>query len=721
MVNGGEPVKSPFRSVSFWQSALMTLPDSAFFDLLRSILGTVKTPFNKQTLVKELSRFIARPEIQETIAAYIDEGDRRIIAAIALLAEPVPGELESFFTGEYSYAELQGMLLNLEERLIIYRFRDNDVLRLALNPQLENVLAPYAADTGILFPAIDRASLEQVKNSAKGGALDGRNLAALFAFLLGNEVQVKEEAGKGMAFVFRKRAAEQSKVLFPGIDLDAIIGGLFVLGLLTEGEGRLSTSVVSNDARTAAFKTLADQDRFKYLAGGIALFLYRGVPSFYQSRGLLKNIVNLIHSLCSVAKDGRILPEATMIKLVELFRRQEESKWGFLGELPSTAILLRSIVMTGLFIEAAIEGTICYCHVNPVKPDGAAEKNRPHIAMDSGFSCILYPEISFPDALDLAAFSTVEETGTAIRFVLSRDSVVRGFDRGHDAMFLWRLLDRLSGGRVPDTLKWNLDDWEKRWQEVSLHEGVVLALGGERSYLAQTEPLASMIKRVLGPGIYLLSADINGVVDALHGAGVDIIARPESKENAPSAFFSPLGKTGVAGWEPRISGAASALARPAGKAGDLKTVFPVNGESGGEGEQFESSMEEIKKRFRSVLEKMKPKTRQEQEELESRIERRIVVSESQLKDPSLRCEKLEARSLDYVGKTGIVRQAIVSGSLLEINCLNGEKILGLPESLDKKGGEMILSIQPREGGETVKLALGKISLIRRIKQSIFEV
>jgi len=701
----------------------MTLPDSSFFDLLRSILGTVKTPYNKQTLVKELSEFIVRPEIQETMAAYIDENDRKIIAAIAILAEPVPGELESFFTGEYSYAELQGILLNLEERLIIYRFWDNDLLRLALNPQLENILAPCVADTGVLFPALDRVPLETVENSAKDEVLDGRTLAALFAFLLSNEVQIKEETGKGMAFVFRKKAVEQRKALFPGIDFDAVTGGLFILGLLTEREGRWSTNIVPDDERIAAFKTLTDWDRCKYLAGGIALFLHHGVPVFYQGRSLLKNIVSLIHSLCSVVKDGRVLPEATMIKLVEMFRRQEESSWGFLGELPSTDILLRSVVMAGLFIAVTIEGTACYYPVHSVNSaDGPAEKNCPHIAMDSGFSCILYPEISFTDAMDLAAFSSVEETGTTIRFVFSRDSVVRGFDHGHDTIFLGKLLERLSGGRIPDALTWNLNDWEKRWQEVSLHEGVVLVLSGERSYLAKTGPLASMVKRTLGPGVYLLSAGANDAVDALHDAGVDIVARPGSKENVrPATPFLPLEKEDVAGGEPPVSGVTLAFAHSTGNTGDAKTVFPMNGESGDEGEQLESSMEDVKNRFRGALEKMKPKTKQEQEELESRIDRRIVVSESQLIAPSLRYEKLEARFLDYVGKTGLVKQAIISGSLLEIDCLNGEKILGLPESLDKKGGDMILSIQPRGGGETVKRALGKISHIRRIKQSIFEV
>ncbi|MCL1814260.1 MAG: hypothetical protein FWG27_00340 [Treponema sp.] len=690
-------MKPPFRPVSFWQSALMTLPDAAFFDLLRSILGAVKTPFNKQNLIGELSRFIVRSEIQETMAAYIDDNDRRIIAAIALLREPVPGELESFFTGEYSYAELQSMLLNLEERLIIYRFRDNDALRIALNPRLENILAPHAGNTGILFPALSPASLtveDSTMSAAANEMLNGRTLAALFSFLLGSEIQIKDEAGK-TSLVFRKKTTEQSKVLFPGLDINAVAGGLLALGLLVRERG-LSTNIViaPDEAKMAAFKALTDQNRFEYLAGGIALFLHHGASVAPQGRGMLKNTVYLIHSLCSAAKDGRILPEATMIKMAELFRRQEQAGWGFFGELPSAAVLIRSLVMAGLFTAAVIDGTTYYCPVTANVPD----QQRPHIAMDSGFSCILYPEISFADALDLAAFSTVEETGTAIHFALSRDSVVRGFDRGYDADFLWQLLERLSGGRAPEALKWNLGDWEKRWQEVSLNEGVVLTLSGERSYLAQTEPLASMIKRTLAPGIYLLSANKEDATDALHCAGVDIVARPGSKISVLSTFFSPLGE------------AAGNVNPPPGSIKELAEQ-PENGEI---------RVLQIKDRFFSALKQLKL-NRQEQEELESRIERRIVVSESQLKDASLRYEKLEARSLDYVGKTGIVKQAIISGSLLELSCLNGEKILGVPESLDKKGSEMILVIKPRDGGESIKLALGKISLIRRIKQSIFGV
>ncbi|MCL1928940.1 MAG: hypothetical protein FWG07_09150 [Treponema sp.] len=784
---------SPFRPVSFWESALMTLPDAAFFDLMRSVLGTVKTPFNKQKLVEELSRFIVRPDILENIAAYIDTNDRRIIAAIALLSEPVPGELESFFTGEYSYVELQSMLLNLEERLIIYRFRDKGVLRIALNPRLENILAHYVADKGILFPAIEGESTGN--ETVESCMFNGRILAALFSFLLNTEVQIKDD-GKGTVFTFRKKAIEQGKILFPGLDIDSSTGGLLALGLLCLARD----VVVPDEAKITAFKALSDRERLEYLAGGIALFLHRGSISFAGStgkigavpfqRGLLKSTVRLIGNFSDIAKDCKILPEATMIKLAELFRRQETSNWGYPGgnlrpmgsveypggnlrpmgsveypegnlrpidsveypegnlrpmgsveysegnrshaafsdqyrwgipeELPSASILLRSLVASGLFSLVMIDGKNCYYPSQLLDTEKSAKKpvsgrhglqNQPCIAMDSGLSCILYPEITFADAMDLAAFSSVEETGITVRFSLSRDSVVRGFDRGYSAEFLWELLEQLSGGRAPDTLKWNLDDWEKRWKEVSLNQGVILTLGGERSYLAETEPIASLIKQNLAPGIYLLSVGIDKAASALSDAGVDIVGRPSitaksraANERAAETNIRLIKKVNS---EPVIESIV-------GSRKSTDTFLERSVENSAE------QIEQIKKRFRLVLNTLKL-TKQEREELESRIERRMIVSETQLKDTSLRYEKLEARSLDYVGKTGVVKQAIVSGSLLELSCLNGDKILGFPESLDKKGGEMILSIKPRDGGEPVKLTLGKISVIRRIKQSIFGV
>jgi hypothetical protein len=57
------------------------------------------------------------------------------------------------------------------------------------------------------------------------------------------------------------------------------------------------------------------------------------------------------------------------------------------------------------------------------------------------------------------------------------------------------------------------------------------------------------------------------------------------------------------------------------------------------------------------------------------------------------------------------------------------RVIGKPETLEKSGGETLLVLNPVPGGssvqgtlvpgEVIRLPLGKIALLRRIKQSIF--
>jgi hypothetical protein len=60
---------------------------------------------------------------------------------------------------------------------------------------------------------------------------------------------------------------------------------------------------------------------------------------------------------------------------------------------------------------------------------------------------------------------------------------------------------------------------------------------------------------------------------------------------------------------------------------------------------------------------------------------------------------------------------------LEIVCIskNEERIFGIPKALKKKDNDMILEIAPSDSGSEIHIPLGKISLLRRIKKSIFEI
>jgi hypothetical protein len=124
----------------------------------------------------------------------------------------------------------------------------------------------------------------------------------------------------------------------------------------------------------------------------------------------------------------------------------------------------------------------------------------------------------------------------------------------------------------------------------------------------------------------------------------------------------------------------------------------------------------IKSDFHAILEKMQLSD-QERTELSARIERRLIICKTQLKEANIRFEKHEARLMDYAGKQHIAKQAISQKSPVEIVWTNkGEekRIFGTPSALEKEGNELFLVI------DSMRLPLAKISLLRRIKKSIFE-
>jgi hypothetical protein len=226
------------------------------------------------------------------------------------------------------------------------------------------------------------------------------------------------------------------------------------------------------------------------------------------------------------------------------------------------------------------------------------------------------------------------------------------------------------------------------------------------------------------------STDRTEAAKALRKAGVDIIAQPPSTSGSPS--FPRTGRSSVfAGSGGRLRGYLSGSAASGSFLSLLKTDVKKAGETSTPVHGETNAADSIKQKFHNVLEKTRLSDA-EREELSARIERRLVLTESQLENAALRYEKLEARGLDYSGKAVIAKQAIESGSTLEVTWPGRggtiNKITGLPQTLEKKESDNILVIKviSREEGDTAsvpgdvtRIPLGKISLLRRVKQSIF--
>jgi hypothetical protein len=708
----------------------MTLPDNAFFELLRSVFGKIKTPYNKQILAGDLEKFLLREDIQKNIACYIDDNDIRIIAAVTALGEPGLSDLEIFFAGDLNYAELHDLVVNLEERFILYRFFEKDKDRrsdqrssqklvkgkvqgrgpgrLALNPVLKSVLSPFTADVSLLFPSIsiDEASQDEIMWNKNKIFLDDRILAALLSFVSQNKLFFKAGGGeKGI----RQKVLNAAETLFHGLPLEIVIGALQALGLFCAEDETLTPDY----RRCAAFGVLDRQGRMIYCAAGIL--------SYYDSKGasaskeandsiafspwLLRSRIHyyaeIINHLYSSLDAKRLYPPATLRKLMYMLECANVEK---LAGVANGEKIIKVMEETGLIVPVSDK----YWYKAPFTETSMPD--TPLIVMDTPFTMLLYPGIAYNDAVTIAAFSNIVEAGITVRFELNRDSAVSAFNRGLTADVIIELLQRLSHNRINESLTFTLYDWEKRYREVTLRRGLILTLAPEQRHLAETRSLARFIMETVVPGVYILPESAEDrVIQALHKAGVAIIARRgetadnmlydgESSAVSSRSFFLPL--------QAPLSAAQS---RP--PAGISPRSLPEN-----------SSASILIENFHSILNKARPKG-EERDELAARIDRRLVLCESQLKDAVVRYEKLEARGMDYVGKALIAKQAISLQTPVEVIWpgRNGqERVFGIPKALDKTDSESILIIDPLNGDDFVRVPLGKISVLRRRRKSIFE-
>ncbi|MCL2214007.1 MAG: hypothetical protein FWC06_02240 [Treponema sp.] len=715
--------KDIFRTVEFWKSAVMTMPDSSFFELMRSVFGKIKTPFNKQQLLNDLETFLLRNDIQKTIVSYIDETDAKIIAAAALYCEPFPEQLGKFFSDEYSYAQLQDIIVNLEERFILYRFREYTAVtqkhssslsgkphyssRLALNPVLKSLLLPITSDTSALFPVMRECKTSSAFGTQKIFFSD-LVLASLFSFISKWDSFFKSEG------IIRKRIIEEGKRIFPGIDLENILGALQVLGLLYTDGSRLA-----HDRKCVnEFSQLLPHERIEYIAA--ALLVYGEsqhpaeiLPPLFRSK--IRNIVNIIHSFLNQLKEKSFYPEKTLKRMIEILIAHTDTNIvceKLFGVLEKTCLIEKSAH------KIFFSGSILINKKNIV--DSV-------ITIDSGSSILVYPEIEFSDAVKLAFILNVCETGsvpgsTVVRFELDKDSAVRSFNNNISADEIIELLNRLSGirlsngGNAWDTLIWNLKDWEKRFHEVSLRRGVILKLSEDRVFLTETHPLSRLIIETLAPGIYLLNEDsMHEAIYTLHNAGIDIIAcmKNNANSNAPGSEEKESSAAALGHFSPPESNAILSDS-------EYESVNTV---------PDRMFSDNLTADFRTILEKMQMGDA-EKNELAARIDRRLILCETQLREANIRYEKLEARHMDYAGKQIIAKQAISQKSPVEIILPEKGKdkqIFGIPLALEKDEKDIYLVIDimsssenKGEANSVKRIPLAKVSLLRRIKKSIFE-
>ena len=289
------------EAVVQWREALTRLSDQHFFDLVRMYLGAIKTPFNKQKIIESLSAFLRNAENRGRILACLDNFDREILAGIRSLPSPTRGKLVQLLSGSRSFPEVYERILNLEERLLIYRTDEEVNGEYSLNPLLADALEPHVSIEQLIRP-------ETISDPVSVPLpLSDSVLAGLYGFFLHERPAVRNDG------TLRKRTLDALDAAFPdlavrGATLSFAVNALRNLSLLCVHDGVL----VPDRDRWNLFARCDNASRIAYLCAAVygrltREALQRSGQSFLDLAGFL--IPGGRYSLNAVSRAAYLVTE----------------------------------------------------------------------------------------------------------------------------------------------------------------------------------------------------------------------------------------------------------------------------------------------------------------------------------------------------------------------------------------------------------------------------
>ncbi|MGI5107134.1 helicase-associated domain-containing protein [Treponema socranskii] len=683
------------RRTALWQASLAMLPDSRFFDMLRAYLGKIKTPYNKQNLIEQLSSFFCREQNRKNLLTLLDDFDEKIITALVLVPEATEEKLICFFSGEYTSSEIAARLSNLTDRLIIYKNESgkDDPQRLYVNPLLEDLLAPRI-DIARIIPEAQYAS------RTEGGSfsISPEFIAAVISY-----IAERPDLCKADGSLKKIDAARLETVFACGTaPVQTLITALLNLSLVKRNESGISVDYT----RSLSFAELPPEKQYAYLAAAASASLDReGLRSYAElvldisasvpDSGLTKRVLLRCMSLL-----GSSVREQRRFRA--LIDRSHGKGAAESDVRPPFERIVDAAETFGLFTVAGKtkEGDAIYRVGKTLSDEEKADTNTRFLSINSGFTVTLLPGLPLKALLPLSLFLRVVNFDTTVEFEIDKASAIRAFDFGYTAETIRSLLEKYAAHGVPQNLRVSIEDWQQLYSSAVLYKGYVLKLDEKNSKLIEKNPKAArFIQTKLADGIYLLNIRSDEDAAAFgKEAGFDCIGKTKSDDaDRTPPSFPPIGSG-----ENRFK--------------DVRKKNACRPEK----KQRDKLLTDLHRTLASL-----DLSKAQKENLSARINNKIILSTEQLGKDTVRTESAEAGGMDFLGKVRLVESAIASGDMIEVRMPKAdgsaklETILCTPLSLAKASGDAEVSVRIGAAKKTATLSIGRAASIKLIKTSIF--
>lgn len=733
-----------------WRENFATLPDTHFFELIRMYLGEVHTPYNKPKLIEELGAFLRREENRQKLVSLLSEKDVLLLCAVHFIPCATQEKLAHFFDGTFNFANVYERLLNLEERLILYRHGDkkSGKIVISINPMLEDILQPFL-NREVLLPLTEVAMESALKPLASAELI-----ASFVCFVLENPDICKTDGS------FKKRTSSELEKKFPGKAecLKYLSDALRNLGLLKETDSgyeadmahleqfaklppmvQLAYLCVSSQgrfSRTALVRQaqlLIDVCRQMQKASSASERTASSAPSGFTRPVLLRL------AFLASEKDNDVPGLATFSEPSRFSAILERSRKDSEGEsvvsvpsAPATAVsmldrLIDSALAFGIFqVQGTGEnGEEVFC----VHPDFLKEASVPRagealpkvLMIDAAFSVTLMPGLPLSKLLEVILPMDLVRYDTAATFEINRKSVMRSFDSGISQKQLVEQLSVLCPFELPQNLLVSIEDWSRSYSSAAIFKGYVLKVDADNIVYTEKNPvIAPFIAETLAPGVYLLSVQSDEQAQRLiDRSGLDFIGKIKTARKEVSSLGFPV-LTGLERMKvPELEDddrRSAARPQDAGKSGGalkpLRVALSTDEERSAHFDQMRAELDKLT---------MSP---EQKDGLLHRIQNKIILNASQLRSDSVRLEKIEAGGMDYNGKVHVIEGAISTNSIIELEYDDPKQpdgvliVMGTPLSLEKMESDTFVTIRLEPSKEEAVHSVGKARFLKRIRGSV---
>lgn len=673
-----------------WRSFFFTLADDVFFNVVRNYLGPVQTPYNKHDLLERLSQYLQQEDTIGAICSRLDDTDIDLLSAIDLIRPEQVQQLHRFFGGGESLGQMYTRLLNMEDRLLIFRDPKSETFR--LTPQLEPALRSKGVGPQRLFPS-RRLDAKRVPPPW---------LNDLLSLAIANQAVHDSDMLKSDGTL--KRGAEKRlQDLIPAFSENSertgrAIGALRSLSLLEFGSQKLSAP----PANWQEWSALPTSDRHFLLWAAFARQDESGNPAvasgsnFEIHRDIWK-LAEIFRNFLRSLDPSHGYKRSTLSRMLQLMG----------GNRPSGNAIdpeLQSLIDLGLF---SPNGE--WFQPNPIIQQMTGSEDSDHRAavaiIQSDYHITLPPGCQLSSALSAAFCCELTDFDLFAQFEIQRHSLFKGLSAGYPADRLLPQLRALGNGDIPQNVAFSIDSWVQEFQAVRVQPGYLIQSGPAHREILSHYAQGRSDVIPLENDAFLFPADSSDWIDDLESRGLHIKALlnlERSREGEGSMAYTALSQSPSApSWndisnehsEAEIQQAADAL------------------------ENTARCRNELEQYIRSLKLNEDVET-----ELLLRLKKGLILEQAQVHAGMIRPDIFEARGLNYQGKLRLIETALSNSDLLELFISgNEEGMLVRPVKIHKKSGQSSDMLEARTLAEDSQLLIhiSKARVIRRLRGSLF--